>query len=132
MLYRIIVGLLSGVLLLPAITVAGQPVQSEAGATVDKPGSNPLVAQAIADLTVRESMSPDDIELVSFESVTWPDASLGCPHPGMRYRQVPVDGARIILRSKLGLSTYHSGGGRPPFPCPRWELESGKSDNTDK
>ena len=93
---------------------------------------NPLVQQAIADLAATESLSVDEIELVSFEEVSWPDASLGCPHPDMRYRQVPVDGARIVLRSKKGISTYHSGGGRPPFQCPRWILKSGKTPSIDK
>ena len=55
-------------------------------------GHEALVAQAAADLARREASAAADIELVSFEAVVWPDASLGCPHPGMRYRQVPEDG----------------------------------------
>jgi hypothetical protein len=118
---------LSGILFLPGFAVAEPPGQAEAIAIVAQAGGNLLVDQAIADLAMRESLSSDDIELVSFEEVTWPDSSLGCPHPDMRYRQVPVDGARIILRSKNGLSTYHSGGGRPPFQCPADRLPPGKS-----
>ena len=79
--------------------------------------TNPLVQQAINDLAERESIAPDDIELVRFEAVTWPDASLGCPRPGMRYRQVPQDGARIVLRFGSRERVYHSGGSRPPFLC---------------
>lgn len=81
--------------------------------------SNPLVQQAINDLARRESISPAHIELVSFEEVVWPDSSLGCPHPGMRYRQVPEDGAKIVLRFSGGERVYHSGGSRPPFWCRR-------------
>ena len=78
---------------------------------------NPLIQQAVADLARRESVPPSSIEVVSFEAVTWPDTSLGCPWPGMRYQQVPQDGARIILRVHGEQRVYHSGGQRAPFPC---------------
>lgn len=78
---------------------------------------NPLVQQAIKDLARRESISPASIEVLSFEEVVWPDTSLGCPQPGMRYRQVTQDGAQILLRFSGGERVYHSGGSRPPFWC---------------
>ena len=81
--------------------------------------SNPLVQQAIDDLARQESLLPAEIEVISYEEVVWPDASLGCPHPDMRYRQVPQDGARIVLRARGALREYHSGGHRSPFLCTR-------------
>jgi hypothetical protein len=42
----------------------------------------------IGDPARRESLLPEEIEVVSQE-VVWPDASLGCPQPDMRYFQVP-------------------------------------------
>jgi len=79
--------------------------------------TNPVIQQAIEDLAQRESIPSASIELVNYEEVTWPDASLGCPHPDMSYIQVPQDGARIILRFGDSKRIYHSGGSRPPFLC---------------
>jgi hypothetical protein len=81
--------------------------------------TNPLIQQAVSDLARNESISTASIELVSYEEVTWPDTSLGCPHPDMKYLQVPQDGARIILRTADREFVYHSGGGQPPFLCAR-------------
>ena len=81
--------------------------------------SNPLVQQAIDDLARQESLLPAEIEVISYEEVVWSDASLGCPNPGMRYTQVPQDGARIVLAARGVLREYHSGGHRAPFLCTR-------------
>jgi len=78
---------------------------------------NPLVRQAKGDLASRLAMPVAEISMISFEEVTWPDGSLGCPHPEMKYTQVPVDGARIILAVRDRRYEYHSGGGRGPFLC---------------
>ena len=99
------------VLLFPAT-----PTETRAS-SVDTMHKNPLVRQAIEDLAQRESMPPADIEVVSVEEVVWPDTSMGCPHPDMRYLQVLQDGARIILRARGRQRVYHSGGSRVPFLC---------------
>ena len=77
----------------------------------------PQVRSAIEDLAGRASISPADIKVVSVEEVVWPDTSLGCPQPGMRYSQVLQDGMRIILRVNNSDHHYHSGGSRAPFLC---------------
>lgn len=79
--------------------------------------TNPLIEQAINDLAQRKSISHSMIKVVSYEEVTWSDTSLGCPHPDMRYLQVPQDGARIILQINDRVYVYHSGGSRLPFLC---------------
>ena len=78
---------------------------------------NPLVRQAKDDLASRLARPITEICMISFEEVTWPDGALGCPHPGMKYTQVPVDGARIILAIGGRRYEYHSGGNRAPFLC---------------
>ncbi len=80
---------------------------------------NPLVSQAKEDLAERLGVTLDQIELLSFEEVVWPDASLGCPQPGMRYIQVPQDGALIRLSAEGQVYDYHSGGNRGVFLCER-------------
>lgn len=101
--------------LLPWVEPAWATPQAE-----DVMTNNPLVEQAVADLAQRESVPISSIVLVSFEAVTWPDTSMGCPHPGMRYHQVPQDGARIVLKVKGEQRVYHSGGKRAPFLCTRY------------
>lgn len=83
--------------------------------------ANSLIEQAVEDLAQREAVPASTIEVVSFEAVTWPDTSMGCPHPAMRYQQVPQDGARIVLRLHGELRVYHSGGRRRPFLCEQSE-----------
>jgi hypothetical protein len=78
---------------------------------------NPLVILAKEDLAERLGVTLDQIELLSFEEVVWPDASLGCPQPGMAYIQMLQDGALIRLSAKGQMYDYHSGGNRGVFLC---------------
>jgi hypothetical protein len=83
----------------------------------DPENLNPLVLEAMEDLAERLGRSMDEIDLLSFEEVVWPDASMGCPLPGMRYKQVPYDGALIRLVAEEQIYNYHSGGSRGVFLC---------------
>jgi hypothetical protein len=78
---------------------------------------NPLLSYAKNDLAQRLGIPLEQIELVSMEEVTWPDASLGCPQPGMLYKQVQVDGTLIRLDVAGKVYEYHSGGVTDPFLC---------------
>lgn len=49
-------------------------------------------------------LSPDAITVESVEELDWPDASLGCPQPGMLYAQVITPGYRVIVTA--GGQTY--------------------------
>jgi hypothetical protein len=75
------------------------------------------VEAAKADLARRRAVAPDTIRIVEVRDVIWPDLGLGCPQPGMLYKQVQVDGLLIRLESGGQLFEYHSGGGKPPFLC---------------
>lgn len=76
-----------------------------------------LVDQAIKDLASRLKTPVDQIEFIRFESVVWPDSSMGCPQPDMAYTQVMVEGYRIELQSGGSVYNYHGGGNRTPFLC---------------
>ncbi len=76
-----------------------------------------LVAIAVADLAGRLDVGTSEIEVVSVESVVWPDGSLGCAARDRGYTQVQVDGAKIVLSVDGKVFNYHSGGGRDPFLC---------------
>jgi hypothetical protein len=80
-------------------------------------GMQPWIEAAASDLMKRLSVTHNAVEVVSAQSVVWPDKGLGCPEPGMQYLQVPVDGFRIELRVNKQLYAYHGGGGRDPFLC---------------
>jgi len=81
------------------------------------PGMEALIEKAKEDLANHMSIDIAQISLVEAREVVWPDASLGCPQPGMKYRQVPEDGALIILQAQGIVYEYHSGGSRGLFLC---------------
>jgi hypothetical protein len=96
---------------------AATPGAEGTAATPLDPGLARLAAGAQADLAKRRGVAIDAIEVVEVRSVTWPDPSLGCPQPGMAYRQVQVDGVLIRLRVDGKIFNYHGGSGRAPFLC---------------
>ena len=71
-----------------------------------------MVQTARKDLAQRLGLPERSIELVGpVEEVTWPDASLGCPEPGMIYAQIITHGYRFKLQSGDKLYEYHAGKG---------------------
>jgi hypothetical protein len=76
-----------------------------------------IVRAARLDLAGRLDISVDEIAVVSVTEVTWRDGSIGCPRPDMAYKQVLVNGSRIVLRARGTDYHYHVGGGRGPFYC---------------
>lgn len=82
-----------------------------------EPGLQPYIDTAVADLAERLSIDAGQIAVSSATLKVWPDTSLGCPQPGMRYTQVPTDGALIVLTVDGKPYNYHAGGSRPPFWC---------------
>ena len=95
------------------------PVEDEGDSVEPTPVEHPnqQVAVAMTDLVDRLGIDAASIEVVSVEEVTWPDGSIGCPQPGMRYTQALVNGSRIVLRTGGADYQYNSGGGREPFYC---------------
>ncbi len=65
-------------------------------------------ALAVADLAGRLGLPESAITVRSVESVDWPDASLGCPQPGMMYAQVITPGYRIVLEAGGKRYEYHT------------------------
>ncbi|HEY4689870.1 MAG TPA: hypothetical protein VIK33_11190, partial [Anaerolineae bacterium] len=70
-----------------------------------------------ADLSERLSIDATQITVVGFSAEVWPDASLGCPEPGVQYAQVLTEGYRIQLKVSDRVYDYHGGGTRGPFLC---------------
>jgi hypothetical protein len=80
-------------------------------------GLEGLIEKAKEDLAQRLSISVDQISLLEAAGVVWPDSSMGCPQPGMKYLQVPEDGALIVLQVEGVSYEYHHGGKRGLFLC---------------
>jgi hypothetical protein len=69
------------------------------------PGTSPAsftppdtVRVAIEQAARDAGVEPDAVELIKFEAHDFPDASLGCPKPGMAYAQVVTPGYVVHLR----------------------------------
>ena len=77
----------------------------------------PVVDRAIADLTERLGVSRDAVVVEVAGSVTWSDASCGCPEPGRAYAQVLVDGVYVRLLAAGRSFHYHGGGRHQLFLC---------------
>ena len=104
----------------PADTTTPAVTQPAAG-EVD-PALGPFVATAATDLAGRLGISADAITPIEAVLVIWPDGGLGCPQPGMEYKQVQVDGYRIVLAANGITFNYHGGGSRGPFLCEKADV----------
>ena len=80
--------------------------EAEADAEID-PKELPIRA-AVETFATELDIDPDSVEVISADSVTWPDASLGCPQPDMMYIQVLTEGLRVKLRSGSVEAEYHT------------------------
>ncbi len=85
-------------------------------------GAQASVEGARADLAGRLGMPVDQVQVVQVEEVEWPDASLGCPEPGMMYAQVVTPGYRIILDAEGQEYKYHADRRGQAVYCPAREL----------
>ena len=63
---------------------------------------------ARADAARRTGLPLAEVRVVSAESVTWRDGSLGCPAPGGMYTQALVPGYRIRIRAGARDLDYHA------------------------
>lgn len=75
----------------------------------DLPAS--IVDPVVAEIARVASVPVDQVMVISAESVTFPDAGLGCPLPGMAYTQVQVDGFKLV--AEAGGTTYDYRGTGP-------------------
>jgi hypothetical protein len=67
-----------------------------------------ITQAALAEAARHTGLAASALKLVSAESVTWSDGSLGCPQPGMLYTQALVPGYRIRIEARGELLDYHA------------------------
>lgn len=95
----------------------------EAGGTAPAPpnagsGLADVVRAARADAARRTGVAAESLELLSADSVTWSDGSLGCPQPDVMYTQALVPGYRVRLRGPAGELDYHASARGALVLCP--------------
>src|SRR6266508_128234 len=94
---------------IPAVPTQNDEMQTDPSLPIPAiPGLQPLIEKAKADLSQRLSVSASQINMVETKEVFWPDASLGCPQPGITYTQVEVPGYLILLQSNGDEFEYHA------------------------
>ncbi len=71
-----------------------------------------------ADAARRSGTDDDAVRVESVQPVTWPDASIGCPQPGMAYAQVLVPGWQVRLEVAGQRLGYHAARGGRWLMCP--------------
>ena len=72
------------------------------------PSLQSLVEKVLEDAARRTGMKVDELKVLSAESVTWSDGSLGCPQPGMMYTQALVPGYRVRIAAAGKVMDYHA------------------------
>lgn len=85
-----------------------EPEETDDGS--EQAEDDPRVAQATQDLTERAGVDAAAVEVLSYEQVTWPDGSIGCPEEGMSYTQALVEGYRLVLVADEQEYHYHASG----------------------
>ncbi len=70
------------------------------------------VKAALARLARVTQIPVEEIQVVSWEPVEWPDASLGAPRHGRMYAQVITPGYKVILQARGRRYEYHTDMGR--------------------
>lgn len=109
-------------------------VPDESEDEMDQDGSMPLggvseetLAQLIAAAADELGFDASAVSVVSAESVTWSDGSIGCPEPGMMYTQALVPGYRVVLEVDGEELHFHAAEGRAFFLCDNPQPPSGNS-----
>ena len=77
-----------------------------------------MVEAALDDAARRTKIDRTKLTVLSAESVTWSDGSLGCPEPGKAYTQALVPGYRIRIQADAEVLDYHVGRRGVPVLCP--------------
>ena len=76
-----------------------------------------LIEKARTDLSAYLDIDPDEIDVGEARAAAWPDASLGCPQPGLAYAEVITPGYWILLKAQGAEYPYHTDQGDQVVLC---------------
>ena len=105
--------------LLPGVSTAAekQPATNDSARPMTT-ALKAMVEAALDDAARRTKTDRTKLTVLSAESVTWSDGSLGCPEPGKAYTQALVPGHRIRIQAGAEVLDYHVGRRGVPVLCP--------------
>lgn len=86
----------------------GFTVESMATAMAQDPRAQAAVEAAVGDALSRTGAQPSEVRVERAERREWPDASLGCPQPGMLYAQVITAGYLVEVSAGGKRLEYHT------------------------
>ncbi|HEY3063625.1 MAG TPA: hypothetical protein VGL99_32030 [Chloroflexota bacterium] len=89
-------------------TVANTPAAAQPPVTSPSPQTNPAVEAALAAAATRLGVARADLRVDRAEAREWPDASLGCPQPGVLYAQVLTPGYLVVISAAGKQLEYHT------------------------
>ena len=93
----------------PAIPTLENDMSTEPSLPIPAiPGIQSLIEKAKADMAQRLSIEASQINTKEAREVFWPDASLGCPQPGIAYTQIEIPGYLIVLEYNGDEFEYHA------------------------
>lgn len=93
---------------------SAQPQPDPQGTPTDPPSS--ALDAVRADLATRD-VDASSLVVVSSRAVTWADASLGCPEPGVAYNQALVPGLHLVVEANSVQYDYRIATDGPPRLC---------------
>ncbi len=103
------------------VSESGQVAFCESGEGAEKmkvpADAEPAVLAARRDLASRMGVAVEDVQMMEFQAVDWPDSSLGCPEPGKMYLQVITPGYRVVLQAAGQTYEYHTNQGNRAVLC---------------
>ena len=73
----------------------------------NEPVPSDIFAAIFDDATGRMDIPRSEIDTQAAAGVTWSDASLGCPEPGVEYEQTDVPGYRVTLSPRSNWDDYY-------------------------
>lgn len=76
-----------------------------------------LLAVIVADAAGRAGVASADVVVSMARAVQWPDASLGCPQPGMSYAQVVTAGYHVQVSAGGSVHDYRADASGSFFVC---------------
>lgn len=115
---RVSVTLLLSVLTAACATHAGPSAGSPPPMLTMSRDLKSMTEGVLDDAARRTGLPRAELKVVSAESVTWPDGSIGCPQPGVMYTQALVPGYRIRIQAATEVLDYHAGRRGQPVLCP--------------
>lgn len=105
----------SPVLPIPTVTAIQKEINPTSSITPEDVSNNSLdlseahmLQLAVADLSNRLGIPESDIVIEQVKPIEWPDATLGCPKPGMDFSPVVTPGYIIALEMEGKTYNYHT------------------------